>query len=152
MILLNYYYFIKFLSKRGSSGSSLKDYGHYIKDDKFRIRSIDSGERIARTRTFFLFEKALIICKSKGDLYNYKEALLIDEYIIEDPSVTPNSNSSSLDLSSGAVNLSMITSGANAHMLTVYNSNRTKVSTNVKYYGLIVNKKSQKESTTPILS
>lgn len=118
------------IDSKGSSNSSLKDYGHYIKDDKFRIRSIDSGERIPRTRTMFLFEKALIVCKSKSDLYNYKEALLIDEYTIEDPSVTNNSNSntSSLDLSNGAVNLSLIGgSGANAHSLAVYNSNRTKV-------------------------
>lgn len=118
------------IDTKGSTNWNLKDYGHYIKDDKFRIRSIDSGERTARTRTFFLFEKALIICKSKSDLYNYKEALLIDEYTIEDPSAAPNSNSntSSLDLSIGAVNLSLIGgSGANAYSLAVCNSNRSKV-------------------------
>ncbi len=96
------------------------------------MKSIESGERItrfARTRTFFLFEKALIICKSKGNLYNYKEALLIDEYIFEDPSAPVNqtSNTTSLDLFNGSVNLGLSASGAYAHSLAVYNSNRTKV-------------------------
>jgi hypothetical protein len=63
----------------------LKDFGRYIKDDKLRIKSIDLGERSARTRTFFLFEKALIVCKLKGNFYNYKETLIINEYTIEDP-------------------------------------------------------------------
>lgn len=35
----------------------LKDFGHYIKDDKFRIKSIDLGERYARTRSFFYSKK-----------------------------------------------------------------------------------------------
>jgi hypothetical protein len=116
------------IDTKGSSCSSLKENnGRIINDEKFRIKSIDSGERIARTRTFFLFEKALIICKSKGDLYNYKETLLINEFTFEDPSTMPHSNSSTLDSSNGAVNLSLIGGGgANAHSLNVFNSNRTK--------------------------
>lgn len=116
------------IDTKGSSSSGLKEnYGRIINDEKFRIKSLDSGERIARTRTFFLFEKALIICKAKSDLYNYKETLLIDEFTFEDPLAMPHSTSSTLDSSNGAVNLSLIGGGgANAHSLNVYNKNRTK--------------------------
>ena len=116
------------IDSKGSSNSSLKDYGHYIKDDKFRVKSIDLGERIARTRTFFLFEKTLLVCKSKGDLYNYKEALPIDEYTIEDPAVMSAAGNNSNSLDSNALNLSLIgNSGANAHNLVIYNMTRSKV-------------------------
>jgi hypothetical protein len=116
---------------------NLKDYGHYIKDDKFRVKSIDTGERIARTRTFFLFEKVLILCKSKGDLYNYKEALLMDEYTIEDPATISAATSNSLNnstsngntISSSLLDIGLIgNSGANAHSLVLYNNTNKKVS------------------------
>ncbi len=82
---------------------------------------------MARTRTVFLFEKALIICKAKNDLYNYKETLLIEEFTIEDPSGNSSSSTSSVDLNS--VSLGLIGgSGANAHSLAVFNSKKSKVS------------------------
>ena len=60
------------------------------------------GERSARTRTFFLFEKALIVCKLKGNYYNYKETFLINEYQIEDPQANPASSVAS-NLPSGGI-------------------------------------------------
>lgn len=118
------------VDSKGSANLNLKAYGHYIKDDKFRIKSSESGERIARTRTFFLFEIALIICKAKGDLYNYKETLLIEEYNIEDRSVSPGGSTSmsvnSSDVSS-MVNIGLIGgASANAHSLIMSHVNRTK--------------------------
>ena len=59
-------------SSGGLNSILSRDYGHYIKDGKFRIKSIDLGELYARSRSFFLFEKALIVCKAKGNMYNYK--------------------------------------------------------------------------------
>lgn len=80
----------------------LKDFGHYIKDDKFIIKSNDSS---ASTRSFFLFEKALIVCKAKGNFYNYKELILINEYNIEDPQASSAalSSASSSNLMHGNV-------------------------------------------------
>lgn len=46
---------------------------------------IKSNDSSASTRTFFLFEKALIVCKAKGNFYNYKETILLSDYAIEDP-------------------------------------------------------------------
>lgn len=144
----------------------LKDYGHYIKDDKFRIKSIDLGERYARTRSFFLFEKALIVCKLKGNFYNYKETLLINEYSIEDQqsmgslasqsssnlpqgiisnlfadlasSKTSSTNLSLLNsnLSTSAINLN---SGSNPFALHLINSDQTKI-----YLILFKNKEQKK--------
>lgn len=115
------------IDTKGSSSFSLKEnFGRLFNDEKFRIKSIDSGEKIARTRTFCLFEKALVICKAKGDLYNYKETLLIDEFTFEDPQAMPHSTSSTLDSSNG-FDLSLIGGvGANAHSLNVYNANKSK--------------------------
>jgi guanine nucleotide exchange factor VAV len=123
-----------------SSNLNLKAYGHYLKDDKFRVRLVE--ERIARTRTFFLFETALIICKTKGDLYNFKETLLIEDYSIEDPALNNNNNTSNGSGTSNnnnnnnsfnndtnsVVNIGLIGTGsANAFSLIINNiSNRTK--------------------------
>ncbi len=96
------------------------------------MKSIESGERLikfASTQTFFLFEKALIICKSKGNSLIYKETLFFNEYIFEDSSAPVNQTTSalSLDLFDSAVNAAVSGSGAYAHSLAVYDSNKTKV-------------------------
>ncbi|CAF0764371.1 unnamed protein product [Brachionus calyciflorus] len=131
----------------------LKDYGHYIKDDKFRIK--DQNERSARTRTFFLFEKALLICKAKGNFYNYKETLLINEFSIEDHSIlsqsssnlthgiisnifgnsTLTSNSLNNNLSTSSLNLS-----SNAHSLHLMTHDHQK-----SYLLIFKNKEHKKE-------
>lgn len=54
---------------------------------------------IARTRSFFLFEKALIICKAKNNYYSYKETFLLSDYNIEE-SLSSGFMSSSVDSSS----------------------------------------------------
>ncbi|RMZ96826.1 guanine nucleotide exchange factor VAV2 isoform X6 [Brachionus plicatilis] len=135
----------------------LKDYGHYIKDDKFRIKSIDSGERYARTRTFFLFEKALIVCKLKGNYYNYKETLLINDFSIEDHYQTNLSSQSSSNLPHGLIsnlfnssnlnstaNLSTsslnLNSSSNAHSLHLINQEHSKI-----YLIIFKNKEHKKE-------
>jgi guanine nucleotide exchange factor VAV len=73
------------------NSNHLKNYGHYIKDGKFKIKSLDQGELYSRSKSFFLFERALIICKSKGSTFNCKEILLINDYSIEE---TLNTNTS----------------------------------------------------------
>ena len=163
-------FFIKFLIINNSNESSrnlsywsstelnlLKDYGHYIKDDKFRIKSIDSGERYARTRTFFLFEKALIVCKLKGNYYNYKEKLLIDDFSIEDHYQSNLASQSSSNLPHGIIsnlfnssnlnssaNLSTsslnLNSSANAHSLHLISQDNKKI-----YLMIFKNKEHKKE-------
>lgn len=46
---------------------------------------IKSNDSRPSTRSFFLFEKALIVCKAKGNYYNYKETIPLSDYTIEDP-------------------------------------------------------------------
>ena len=130
----------------GFNFNLLKDYGHYIKDDKFRIKSIDLGERSARTRTFFLFEKALIVCKLKGNYYNYKETLLVNEYNIEDPVASTSSLANSgggllsnlfNDLTTNSVNNAMSVSSSlsassinlnsSQHALYLISADRAKI-------------------------
>ena len=60
----------------------LRDFGHLVREDNVRIKEND--KTFAKTRTIFLFDKALIICKSKGDNYHYKSVLNFDEYKLED--------------------------------------------------------------------
>ncbi len=114
----------------------LKDFGHYIKDDKLRIKSIDLGERSARTRTFFLFEKALIVCKLKGNYYNYKETLIMNEYNIEDPQINSNQTSTHniianllSDLNYNSMNSHSNLSQANSSQYSLFliNSDRSKI-------------------------
>lgn len=77
---------------------------------------IKSNDSSASTRSLFLFEKALIVCKSKGNFYNYKETILINEYRIEDPQTAgsalggPLASSSSSNINVGGLlsNLSAI--------------------------------------------
>ena len=85
---------------------------HFLSFLTLKLLQIDLGERSARTRTFFLFEKALIVCKLKGNYYNYKETFLINDYQIEDP----QSNLGASNLQSGGTLLNLfhdLTSNAN---------------------------------------
>lgn len=59
---------------------------------------IKSNESSASTRSFFLFEKALIVCKAKGNFYNYKETILLSDYAIEDPQTLSGSGTSGANL------------------------------------------------------
>ncbi len=86
----------------------MKEFGRHIKDDRFQMKSAENCEVIARNNTFFLFERALIICNSKGKLYQYKEVLYINDFIIQDP----------LDKTNEITNTSS---------LAVYDSDRNKV-------------------------
>jgi hypothetical protein len=69
-----------------AAAATLKDYGHFIRDDNIRVKSLDLNERLARTRQLFLFDKALLICKSKSNnIYNCKERLMVSDYQLSDP-------------------------------------------------------------------
>jgi hypothetical protein len=59
---------------------------------------IKSNDSSASTRSFFLFEKALIVCKAKGNFYNYKETILLSDYAIEDPQTLSGGGGSSVTL------------------------------------------------------
>ena len=74
------------------AASGLRDFGHLVKDDKVRIK--ENGERFVKTRTVLLFDKVLIICKSKGESYQYKSMLNLNEYKLEDSGFDSNNNSS----------------------------------------------------------
>ena len=117
--------------------ASLKKYGKHIRDDKLRIKSIDQGERMARTRTFFLFDKALIVCKLKGNYYHYKDTMLMERYTIEE-SLNANATSASSALhsstthSTSSINgLAALTTNNNSsssqHSLYLISSDRGKI-------------------------
>ena len=63
------------------NSTTLKDFGHLIKDDNVRIKQI--GETFAKTRTLLLFDKAIFICKSRGDIYDYRGTIMLNEYKIQ---------------------------------------------------------------------
>ena len=108
----------------GKTGD-FRNYGRFIRDDKFRVKALDLNEKIARTRTFFLFEKALLICKAKGDLYNYKDTLLMDEFSVEEA----NSSGHPTSILSSVIDLTSSTSsgsGSNVHSFSLSNSTRSK--------------------------
>ncbi len=52
-----------------------------FKDGNFRIKSMDYDGKLYST---FLFEKALIVCKSKGNTHTFRETLLINNFSIEE--------------------------------------------------------------------
>ena len=58
-------------------------FGHYLKDANCRIKQIDS-EVFSRSRSCFLFEKALVVCNMKGNFYGYKYTLHLSEFYIEE--------------------------------------------------------------------
>ena len=74
------------------NSTTLKDFGHLVKDDNVRIKEI--GERFAKTRTLLLFEKALFICKSRGDSYQYKATLMLNDFKLEESGHDSSNNSS----------------------------------------------------------
>lgn len=51
---------------------------------------IKTNDSSGSTRQFFLFEKALIVCKAKGNFFNYKETIFLSDYTIEDPQALSN--------------------------------------------------------------
>ncbi|KAL5012535.1 hypothetical protein ScPMuIL_011086 [Solemya velum] len=64
--------------------TSLCDYGRLQKDGELKVRShIDA--RI-RSRYIFLFDKVMLMCKSRGETYSYKDAIVLGEYKMDDHS------------------------------------------------------------------
>jgi hypothetical protein len=80
-----------------------------------------------RTRTFFLFEEALILCELKGDNYIYKETLPLNEYFIEDLQASSSSSSLSSSLSNSLTSSSFnLNKALNLHSLELVSSDRSK--------------------------
>jgi hypothetical protein len=80
---------------------NLNDFGHLIKDDHVRIKEI--GETFAKTRSLLLFDKAILIYKSKNENYYNKGTILFKEYKLDESissemSNKVNSNSLHLNL------------------------------------------------------
>ena len=97
--------------------SQLNSFGHLIKDDHVRIKEI--GETFAKTRTLLLFDKAILIYKSKSDCYHNKGTLFLNEYKLEENTsseVNKKINSNSLH-----INLILITDRSKGYLLTFKN-------------------------------
>lgn len=62
--------------------TSLKDYGRLQKDGDLKVRC-HSDTRV-RPRYIFLFDKVMLMCKSRGETYSYKEAIALAEYRIDE--------------------------------------------------------------------
>jgi len=68
------------------TGRCLKNYGRFICDEQFTV--YDDGHR-SGTRTVFLLDQILLICKVKGsEKYTFRAALLIQECHIEELKAT----------------------------------------------------------------
>ncbi|KAK3592790.1 hypothetical protein CHS0354_009234 [Potamilus streckersoni] len=64
----------------------LKDYGRLQKDGELKIRNhLDSR---VRPRYLFLFDKVLLMGKSRGETYSFKEAIVLAEYKVDDSSTS----------------------------------------------------------------
>ncbi|XP_029648990.1 protein vav isoform X7 [Octopus sinensis] len=68
---------------------SLKDYGRLQKDGDLKVRC--HSDNRARPRYIFLFDKVMLMCKSRivdklfwGEAYSYKEAIALGEYRIDE--------------------------------------------------------------------
>ncbi|KAK7867226.1 hypothetical protein R5R35_008400 [Gryllus longicercus] len=68
-----------------SDNTDLKNYGRLLNDDELRIRAHDDQK--VRMRYVFIFDQAMILCKSiRGEsMYSYRESLNLAEYKVEDP-------------------------------------------------------------------
>ncbi|KAJ8300453.1 hypothetical protein KUTeg_021972 [Tegillarca granosa] len=62
--------------------TSLKDYGRLQKDGELKVKN-HTDNRL-RSRYIFLFDKVMLMCKSKGETYNFKEAIILSEYKVHD--------------------------------------------------------------------
>lgn len=60
---------------------NLFSFGHLIKDGELLIKVSDQPPK---KRHAFLFDTALIICKTKGDTYHHKQSLFLQYYEIQD--------------------------------------------------------------------
>ncbi|KAI1280472.1 Guanine nucleotide exchange factor VAV2 [Halotydeus destructor] len=73
--------------------TELKDYGRLVMDGELRMKSHDDTKQ--KNRYIFVFDRVMLMCKSiRGEQYSYKEALVLEDYRIEDvPSINFSSAS-----------------------------------------------------------
>ena len=72
------------------SRAELRDYGRLRKDSELRVQSHGEAGGKIKTRYVFVFDKALIMCKStRGDQYSFKDSLRLQMYRVQD---VPNTN------------------------------------------------------------
>lgn len=71
--------------------TELKDYGRLLKDGELKIRSHNDNR--LKNRYIFVFDKVMLMCKStRGEQYSYKEALVLNDYKIEDVTNTKSTS------------------------------------------------------------
>ncbi|XP_033731899.1 protein vav-like isoform X2 [Pecten maximus] len=75
------------------ANTSLKDYGRLQKDGELKVRNHQDNKM--KTRYIFLFDKVMLMCKSKmvdkflwGETYNYKEAIILATFKVDDSLLT----------------------------------------------------------------
>ncbi|XP_078357536.1 proto-oncogene vav-like [Oculina patagonica] len=68
---------------------NLFSFGHLIKDGELLIKVTDQPPK---KRHAFLFDTALIICKTKGDTYHHKQSLFLQYFEIQDMPSNPVKN------------------------------------------------------------
>ena len=62
--------------------TTLKDYGRLQKDGELKVKNhVDNKTRV---RYIFLFDKVMLMCKSRGETYNFKEAIILAAFKVED--------------------------------------------------------------------
>ncbi|XP_048587151.1 protein vav isoform X2 [Nematostella vectensis] len=62
-------------------GEDLFKFGHLMKDGEVQVKSCDQQPK---KRHAFLFDRALIICKTKGDTYHHKSTLFLNYYELQE--------------------------------------------------------------------
>ncbi|XP_031563071.1 protein vav-like isoform X2 [Actinia tenebrosa] len=62
-------------------GEDLEKFGRLMKDGEVQVKI---GDRPPKKRHAFLFDRALIICKHKGDTYHHKATLFLDYFELQE--------------------------------------------------------------------
>ncbi|XP_053380469.1 proto-oncogene vav-like isoform X3 [Mercenaria mercenaria] len=70
--------------------TSLRDYGRLQKDGELKVRSHVDNK--VRQRYIFLFDKVMLMGKSKGETYSFKEAIVLAEYKVDSTPATKDGN------------------------------------------------------------
>lgn len=60
----------------------LRDYGRLLRDGNLKVKSTSNSK--TKLLTVFVFDKVIILCTPKDDMNEYKECLIMSQYLVDD--------------------------------------------------------------------